>query len=409
MVLTSCSGTSETTLPTPSTAPDESRVDRAKPTFVNPTNVTNPYFPASQRQTAIELGLSAGIPTRTEISLLPDMKPVVWEAKTVQTAVAQSVTYYAGRIHDVSEDYYAQADDGSVWTFGRRVTKFDGEVSKEGSWTAGNESPPAMVMPAAVQPGIVFRSQNGGRELFEQVTVKAVGETTTGSLGPLTNVLSATVLKRDGSTVPVNYAPNYGRVYLGSGRDFSALAMCMPYDSVTGGVPDELKTISTSASQAVSAAQLSDWASVNVAYETMNTAWSALKSRGPVSLHLDAQMSTAITGILGTASAPAQVARDVNGVWQSALDVLRASLDIESRYVKQVDLERQRVALLVRQQAFDVYAQNSQGIEADKRAITEVVKRFNADDRAAVEAKLKSLDGAKDWTAIHEIADSVAS
>jgi hypothetical protein len=51
-----------------------------------------------------------------------------------------------GRNEEVALDFYAQADDGSVWYFGEDVYNYrDGVVvSTDGTWLAGKEGPAAM-------------------------------------------------------------------------------------------------------------------------------------------------------------------------------------------------------------------------------------------------------------------------
>ena len=65
-------------------SPDAQRVDLAKPTFGNPTSITNPLHPTSQVQQTIYGGHVNGKPFRTEVSLLPGVKPTVWQGKSVE-------------------------------------------------------------------------------------------------------------------------------------------------------------------------------------------------------------------------------------------------------------------------------------------------------------------------------------
>ena len=66
------------------------------------------------------------------------------------TLVSQYVAFLDGRLHEVAYDFYAQADDGSVWYFGEDVFNFaDGAiVDTHGTWIAGTDGPAAMIMPA---------------------------------------------------------------------------------------------------------------------------------------------------------------------------------------------------------------------------------------------------------------------
>ena len=43
----------------------------------------------------------------------------------MRTLVSQYVAYLGGRIQEVALDFYAQADDGSVWYFGEDVYNYE--------------------------------------------------------------------------------------------------------------------------------------------------------------------------------------------------------------------------------------------------------------------------------------------
>jgi len=84
-------------------APESERVDLTLPTFSNPTAITNP----------------AGATLRFEVTLLPETRTIEWNGQQVETLVSQFITYEDGRVLEVAVDFFAQADDGAVWYFGR--------------------------------------------------------------------------------------------------------------------------------------------------------------------------------------------------------------------------------------------------------------------------------------------------
>ena len=59
--------------------------------------------------------------------------------RQVQALATQFVSYTDRRIVEVTLDYVAQADDGSVWYFGESVSNYRRGVvaNAEGSWLAG--------------------------------------------------------------------------------------------------------------------------------------------------------------------------------------------------------------------------------------------------------------------------------
>ena len=76
--------------------------------------------------------------------------------------MSQYVAFLDGRIQEVAYDFYAQADDGSVWYLGEDVFNFaDGAiVDTHGTWIAGKDGPGAMIMPADPQIGDTYRPEN---------------------------------------------------------------------------------------------------------------------------------------------------------------------------------------------------------------------------------------------------------
>ena len=145
-------------------AAESQRVDITAPTFSNPTEITNPLFPISNLHSVIFSGRIEGKPFHTETTLLPETRPIEWSpGQVVEARVSQYFAYVDGRIEEVAIDYYAQADDGSVWYLGEDVHDYDtgGQIdSTEGSWLAGREGPPEMIMPADPQVGDVHRAEN---------------------------------------------------------------------------------------------------------------------------------------------------------------------------------------------------------------------------------------------------------
>ena len=80
-------------------APDSARVDRARPRFSDPTR-------------------------------LPTTRTFTWDGQRVETVASQFTAFLGGRIREVAIDYFAQADDGSVWYFGEEVANYeDGRVA----------------------------------------------------------------------------------------------------------------------------------------------------------------------------------------------------------------------------------------------------------------------------------------
>ena len=62
-------------------APDSRRVDLGTPAFSNPTQVVNPLFPISELHSVVLLGREEGRRFRSETTLLPGTRTVVWNGQ----------------------------------------------------------------------------------------------------------------------------------------------------------------------------------------------------------------------------------------------------------------------------------------------------------------------------------------
>jgi hypothetical protein len=129
-------------------APTSKRVDVLRPVFSNPTAITNPLFPVSQLRSVIQVGKVDGKPFRSETTTLPTTGVVDWYGTKVPVVLSQYVAYLDGSITEVAIDRYAQADDGAVWYFGEDVIDYVNGAAAftEGTWLAGRDGPPAMIM-----------------------------------------------------------------------------------------------------------------------------------------------------------------------------------------------------------------------------------------------------------------------
>src|SRR5207344_3166673 len=212
-------------------APETRRVDLVAPSFPDPTTITNPLFPIGELQSALLLGKLYGKPWRAETNLLPGTKIVEWNGQQIETLRSQFVAYLNGRIFEVAVDLYAQADDGSVWYFGEDAYTYEHGrvVDTEGTWLAGVNGPPAMIMPGHPKVGDVYRAENIPGLVFEQVTVERIGVTVNGPIGPVSGAMIGQELHMDEVRLEdKTFAPGYGELFSGGGRTFEANALAVP-------------------------------------------------------------------------------------------------------------------------------------------------------------------------------------
>jgi hypothetical protein len=342
-------------------APDSARVDLAMPTFSNPTQITNPYFPVSRQESVLMLGKVDGKPFRTEVTLLPFTRIVVWEGQQVETVVSQYNAYLGGRIQEIAYDLYAQADDGSVWYFGEDVADLDGGaiVTKEGTWLAGKDAPAAMIMPAEPKVGDAFRTENSPGFAFEEVTVTAVDKPLDGPLGPLSGGLIVRELHMDGATEDKTFAPGYGEFLTAGGGDIEALALAVPTDVASGPLPAELASLASGAWVVFEAAGMKDWAKAGAQTTAMTAAWTTYRASGVPRL-IEPQLAAALD-VLGRTVA----AKDTAKSRQAAIDVARSTFDLQLRYRPATEVNLARFDLWAAQTVVDAAAKDRGSVRGD--------------------------------------------
>ena len=358
-------------------APESERVDLTMPTFSDPTNVTNPLFPVSLQESVLMLGHVDGKPFRTEVTLLPETRIIEWEGQRVETLVSQYNAYLGGRIEEVAYDYYAQADDGSVWYFGEDVFDFrDGAiVVTEGTWLAGRDGPAAMIMPGDPQIGDVYRTENAPGFVFEEVTVRSVDEQLDGPMGPIDGGLLADELHSDGTTEQKIFAPGYGEFYTSGGGDVEALALAVPTDAISEPVPPELTALSGGALDVFDSA--GDWKAASATVRDMEAAWDTVRG-GNVPRLIEPRMDEALRVLARTVrSRQATAARD------AAIQAARSSFDLQLPYRPAAEIDLARMDLWAAQLLVDEAAGDAGGVGADAFALDYVRDRI----RAAVDAR----------------------
>src|SRR5918996_4715088 len=309
-------------------APESARVDLAMPIFSDPTNITNPLFPISDQASVLMLGTVEDLPFRSEVTLLPQTRIFEWAGQKVEARVSQYLAFLDGRIEEVALDFYAQADDGSVWYFGEDVFNFaDGAIADtHGTWIAGKDGPAAMIMPAHPRVGDVYRPENIPGFVFEEVTVKSLGQSLDGALGPIGGGLVIEELHMDGALEDKSFAPGYGEFYTAGGGDVEALALAVPTDAVAGAVPEELLTLASGAADAFAAARAEEWRAATAAVDEMTAAW-ATYGAGEVPNRIGPRMDAALEDLAGTVDD-----RDAAGMGQAAIDTAQSVLDLQLRH-----------------------------------------------------------------------------
>jgi hypothetical protein len=391
-------------------APDSKRVDLATPPFTHPTDVTNPLFPISNLHSAVLNGTIDGKPFHTETTLLPYTRALEWPpGHQVESLVSQYVAFLDGRIQEVALDYYAQADDGSVWYFGEDVFDYneDGLIAfTTDSWLTGQDGPPAMIMPAHPKVGDAFRTENIPGLVFEQVTVKTVGETVPGPSGPVAGAMVGEELHDDGMASDKVFAPGYGEFLTRDTDGVEAMALAVPTDALDEPAPIELKRISNAADDAFDAVRSRAWKGASAAADAITAAWDGYPKAGKVPPRLQPPVNRGIEAL-----SKAVHARDRELAQTAAIDVAQAALDIELRYRTPDEIDLARFELWSRQTVVDSTAERLGAVSGDVASLEWTRDRFadrlDPADLSQINSELLALREAevdKDLAAVSEAA-----
>jgi hypothetical protein len=388
-------------------APDSKRVDRVEPVFSHPTAISNPLFPTGTLTQVIQLGDEDGKPARVEATLLPLTKVIDWDGKKVETVVRQFIAYSERRIVEVALDFFAQADDGSVWYFGEDVFNYeDGVVAdQEGTWLAGRDGPAGMIMPARPRPGDVYRPENIPGFVFEEVTVRSVGETIDGPRGPVAGAVRTREHLMENTFEDKAFAPGYGEFLIQAEDELIRVALAVPTDALEGPPPAELQILATEAAAMFDAAQTGDWTAASARMENVSSAWHRYEAEEPPGL-LGAQTTEVLNQLSGAVNAG-----NTAGTRQAAVDLLRAGLDLELRHRPPAEVDLARLGPWARQVLVDAAAGDAGAVAGDVAILETIRDRMthilDAAGAERLKASLGELRKAADGEDLSAVAGAV--
>jgi hypothetical protein len=394
-------------------APDSKRVDLATPPFSHPTDVTNSLFPIARLHSAVLNGTIDGKPFHTETTLLPYTRALEWPAgHQVEALVSQYAAFLDGKIQEVALDYYAQADDGSVWYLGEDVFDYNEQgviAFTTDSWTTGQDGPPAMIMPAHPKIGQAFRTENIPGLVFEEVTVKTVGKTVAGPSGPVEGAMVGSELHDDGKRSDKVFAPGYGEFLTRDQDGVEAMALAVPRDALDGPPPPALDALSNDADEAFTAARSSDWGTARTAVASAARSSDDFTSQGDVPPRLRAPLARALSGLTAAVKA-----RDADRAANRAIDVAQAALDLELRYLPPDEIDLGRFELWARQAVVDAAADRLGDVSGDVASLEwtrdRIADRLDPADLSRLNMELLTLREAevdKDLAVVRKAAGRV--
>jgi hypothetical protein len=200
-------------------------VPTGTPSFSTPLNITNSHHPFQVGGVKVFQGASGRAKAVGVHIYLAETRSFNWNGTTVQCRVLREVNFEKGELVEISDNYFAQANDGTVYYFGEVVDNYENGVvvDNEGSWLVGgptlpsdpattaNASNPTVFMPANPEVGDVFKPEDLPPVVDETAEVERVGVSVKVPAGRFTDTIR---IKETSSLAPGAttkwYAPGVG-------------------------------------------------------------------------------------------------------------------------------------------------------------------------------------------------------
>jgi hypothetical protein len=188
--------------------------------------IDNSYFPLPVDQQWVYQGRDQGQTVGLRITVL-DATETFYSGRTrVTTRVVEELEWEDANANaqvdagetliEVSNNYFAQTQDGTVCYFGEAVDIYeDGVVvSHEGAWRADEEgNAPGIFMPASPQPGMTYQQEFAPGVAEDQATIVRSGRTVTVPAGTFADTIEVRDFNPlDGSRSTKVYARDVGLI-----------------------------------------------------------------------------------------------------------------------------------------------------------------------------------------------------
>lgn len=190
------------------------------------TDINNAYFPLPVDQVWVYTGKEQGQTIGLQITVLGQTERFYSGQDKVTTRVVEELEWEDadgdGVVDDdefvieISRNYYAQTEQGTVCYFGEEVDIFneDGTVTHEGAWRADDPgNAPGIFMPAEPEVGMTFAQESAPGIAEDEATIIRRGSTVTVPAGTFTDTITVRDFNPlDGSKGTKVYAGGVGLI-----------------------------------------------------------------------------------------------------------------------------------------------------------------------------------------------------
>lgn len=327
--------------------------------FTHSTQIDNPFLPFTDYTQTISLGQEEGKADRVEATLFAEPKEIALKGENVQASVLQVIDSIERSLVEVTYEYYAQADDGSVYLLGEEISNYEEgkQVDHEGSWLAGQEGAmPILIMPAKPAVGVFYTAEAGTNSPFQTLEIVNVNQNTTTPLGSTDQGVLVKATLADGSVENNTYAANFGLVESQNDEEQLHLVLANRSDAAAGDIPQPLNVIEAQAEDLIDILPSGNWKSIAGNVDDVANAWQTYQSQ-IASAHVPQPFIDALSGSLEQLQKGAAV-QDENNTHQAANDVSAALMDLFVLYQPATPVDLGRLDVLGRQVILDVEAED---------------------------------------------------
>ena len=182
--------------------------------FSHPRDITNPWLPLSSLKQDILEGREGGKELRIERTMKPEIRKTFKVGRqTVEVLVMEDREFENGTLAEITLDYFAQADDGTVYYLGEDVDEYKGGkvAGHSGAWLYGKQTKvPGLLMPGQPRAGDKFRSEDVPKITTEDNEILSLSETVTVPAGTYRDCLKIKEVLSDGAIEYKYYARGVG-------------------------------------------------------------------------------------------------------------------------------------------------------------------------------------------------------
>ena len=197
-------------------AAKKAKPSKIAPTFSHPRDIYNPFVPMSYIKQDVLEGREGPKTVRVERTAKPDLhKTFTIGQQTVEALVIEDREWENGELSEVAVDYFAQADDGTVFYLGEDVDEYEGGKLKghDGSWLLGKDTKiPGVILPAHPKVGDKFKTEDVSKDINEKDEVTSITETVVTPAGTYHDCVKVKEMLADGKVEYKYYSAGVGVV-----------------------------------------------------------------------------------------------------------------------------------------------------------------------------------------------------